>query len=68
MKDPTFQSTEPDFLEICKFPNLGKIKAGTIPRTTFERKGQSLVSTETQPIGRAATHSTFSYANIAKGY
>ena len=41
-------------------------KSGAIALTTFERKDQSLVRTQTQPIVRAAIHSTFSCANIAE--
>ena len=77
LKDPKFQSIEPDFVEICKFPKQGKnmkreaytslvSKARAISLTTFERKSQSPASTQTRPIGKAAIHSPFSFANITK--
>ena len=76
-KDPRSQSIEPKLVDICQFPKPGNnmkrnvstslvSKIGTISLTTFDRKDQSLVSTQTRPIGRAAIHSTFSYSNIAK--
>ena len=76
LKDPRFQNIEPESVKICKFPKPGKnmkremsnslvSKAGTISLTTFERKGQSQVSTLTRPIGRAEIHYICSYGNIA---
>ena len=61
LEDPRFQSIEPEFVEICKFPKSSKnmkregstslvSKAGTISLTTYGRKGQSLVGTQTRPL------------------
>ena len=58
LKDPRFQSIEPEFVGIYEYPKPGKnvkrevltslvLEAGTISLLTFNRKGQSLVSTQT---------------------
>ena len=71
LKDPTFQNIEPEFVEICKFPKACKnmkregsaslvSKPGTISITTFDRKGQLLVCTQTRPNSRVEIHNTFS--------